>query len=61
MKNYGIKQQILLDDQARTQIIMIKNIKMKFKSDDSLPLNKTLELCNMIIVLRYVCHEINKY
>ena len=56
MKNYGIKQQILLDDQARTQIIMIKNIKMKFKSDDSLLLNKTLELCNVIIVLRYVCH-----
>ena len=56
MKNYGIKQQSLLDDQARTQIIMIKNIKMKFKSDDSLLLNKTLELCNVIIVLRYVCH-----
>ena len=29
-------------------------MKIKFNSDDDLPLNKTLELYNMIIVLRSV-------
>ena len=31
-------------------------MKIKFNSDDDLPLNKTLELYNMIIVLRSVFH-----
>ena len=36
---------------------------MEIKSDldDNLPLNKTLKLCNMIIVIRAVFHEDNKY
>ena len=33
-------------------------MKIKFNSDDDLPLNKSLELRNMIIV---VFHEDNKY
>ena len=32
-------------------------MKIKFNSDDDLPLNKTLEPCNLIIVIRSVFHE----
>ena len=38
-----------------------KYVKIKFNSDDDLPLNKTLELYNMIIVVRAVFHEDKKY
>ena len=37
-----------------------KYMNIKFNSDDSLHLRKTLELYNMIIVVRYVFHEGNK-
>ena len=36
-------------------------MKIKFNSDDDLPLKKTLELYNMIIIVRSVFHEGNKY
>ena len=36
-------------------------MKVRFNSDDNLTLNKTLELCNMIIVIRSVFHEGSKY
>ena len=35
-------------------------MKIKFNSDDDLPLNKTLKIRNMIIVARTVFHENNK-
>ena len=38
-----------------------KYIKIKFNSDDELPLNKTIEIPSMIIVVRAVFHENNKY
>ena len=38
-----------------------KYMKIKLKSDDELPLNKTLELHNMTIVVRAVFYEGNKY
>ena len=38
-----------------------KCIKTKFNFDDDLPVNKTLELCNIIIVIRSVFHEDSKY
>ena len=38
-----------------------KYMKFKFNSDDDLPLKKTLELRNMIIIVRAVFHEDNKY
>ena len=38
-----------------------KYMKIKFNFDDHLPLNKTLELRNMIIVVSSVFHEGNKY
>ena len=44
-------------------MIMMKNIymKTKFNSDDKLPLNKTIEIPSMIIVVRAAFHENNKY
>ena len=38
-----------------------KYMKIKFNSDDQLPLNKTIESSNMIIVVTAVFHENNKY
>ena len=38
-----------------------KYMKIKFNSDDELPLNKTTEIPSMIIVVRAVFHENNKY
>ena len=36
-------------------------MKIKFNSDDSLPLNKTIEIPSMTIIVRAVFHENNKY
>ena len=36
-------------------------MKTKFNLDNDLPLKKTLELHNMVIVFRFVFHEDNKY
>ena len=38
-----------------------KYMKIKFNSDDELPLNKTIEIYSMIIVVRAVFYENNKY
>ena len=38
-----------------------KYMKIKFNSDDELPLNKTIEIPTMAIVIRVVFHENNKY
>ena len=35
-------------------------MKIKFNSDDELPLNKTIEIPTMAIVVRAVFHENNK-
>ena len=39
----------------------VKYMKIKFDSDDELPLNKTLEIHIATIVVRAVFHENNKY
>ena len=36
-------------------------MKIKFNSDDELPLNKTIEIPSMIMVVRAVFYEKNKY
>ena len=36
-------------------------MKIKFNSDDELPLNKTIEIPSMVIVVRAAFHENNKY
>ena len=38
-----------------------KYIKIKFNSDSELPLNKTIEIPSMIVVVRVVFYENNKY
>ena len=38
-----------------------KYIKIKFNSGDELPLNKTIEIPSIAIVVRAVFHEIKKY
>ena len=42
-------------------MIMKKNMKVKFNSDDELPLNKTREITTMATVVRAVFHENNTY
>ena len=34
---------------------------IEFNSDDDFPLNKTLGICSMIMVIRTAIHEENKY
>ena len=51
MKNCGLKS----DDYDE------KFIKIKLDSDDKLPLNKTIELPVMVIVVRATFYENNKY
>ena len=36
-------------------------MKINFSSEDKLPLNKTIKIPSMIIVVRAVFHESNKY
>ena len=38
-----------------------KYMKIKFNSDDDLPLNKRVKFYNMVIAVRIVFHESNKY
>ena len=38
-----------------------KYMKIKFNFDDDLPLNKTLEIRSMVIIVRSIFHEGNKY
>ena len=38
-----------------------ENMKFKFNSDDDLPLNKMIEIPRMIIVVKTVFHENNRY
>ena len=38
-----------------------KGMKIKFNSDDELPLNKTIEIPRMIIVIEAIFLENNKY
>ena len=38
-----------------------KYMKIKFDSDDNLPLNKTVEIPLMILVVRAIFHKNNKY
>ena len=38
-----------------------KYLKIKFNLDDDLPLMKTLELCDIVILVRSIFHEDKKY
>ena len=61
MKNCGIKSEILLDQQPITDNYVKKYMKIKFNSDNNLPLKKALYSHKMRLVLRFVFHEGKKY
>ena len=62
MKNCGIKSENLITPISnKSDICDEKYMNIKFNSDDDCALKKTLELQNMVIVLRSAFHETNKY
>ena len=42
-------------------MVMMKNMKIKFDSNDELPLNKKIKIPVMVIVVTAVFHENDKY
>ena len=69
-KNKVLKKYTELWDEIKNLIEKIDNkpskygkdfMKIKFESDDKLPLNKLLKLCMLIIIVRSVCKEDGKY
>ena len=62
MKNCGIKSENLIRPITNeSDIYDEKYMNIKFNSNDDLALKKTLELHNMVIVLRSTFHETDKY
>ena len=61
MEKYEAKPEILLDQHEITPKIMMKNIWKPDAIQIMICLNKILQLYNMIIVVRSVFHEGNKY
>ena len=60
MKNCGLKPEII-SVTTKPDDYDEKYIKIKFDSDDELPLNKTIEIPVMIIVVRAIFYENNKH
>ena len=59
IKNCGVKLVITLGQELNTEMIMIKKyMKIKFNSENKLPLNKTIEIPSMIIAVRTVFMKI---
>ena len=62
MKNCGLKSEIsLFSVTKKSHVYYEKYIKIKFYSDDEWPLNKTIEITVMIIVVRVIFHENTSY
>ena len=62
MHNCGLKSDMQLGPQLKSQMIMMKNIKkIKFYSDDKLPLRKTIETPVMVIIVKAIFYENRKY
>ena len=57
----GIKNEIVTINGGKPSEYKKDFMKIKFDSDDSLPLNKTLKLHNMTIIMRSVFEEDGKY
>ena len=59
IKNCRVKLVITLGQKLNTEMIMIKKyMKIKFNSENKLPLNKTIEIPSMIIAVRTVFMKI---
>ena len=56
----GIKNKIETINSGKTSEYYKDFMKIKFNSADNLPLNKTLKLCNMTLVIRFVFEEHGK-
>ena len=62
MKNLWIKIRDLIRSVTKeSDDFDEKYIKINFDSDDELPLNKTIEIPVMVIVVRAILYENNKY
>ena len=57
---HGIKNEIERINNCKKSEYDKDFMKIKFNSDDNLPLNKILKLCNMTIVIRSVFEEDGK-
>ena len=57
----GVKSDLIMSVAKNSDDYEEKYMKIKFKSDDELPLNKTTEVSNMITVVRAIFLENNKY
>ena len=58
MKNYGLKSKSITKN---VNDYDEKYVEIKFDSDENLPLNKTIEISLMTLVVRAISHENNKY
>ena len=61
MKKCEAKTEIFLDQHVITQTIIMKNIRKSDLIQMMIYLNKMLQLYDMAIVVRSVCHGSNKY
>ena len=61
MRNSGVKSDLIRSITKNLDDYDEKYMKIKFDSDDDLPLNKTIEIHNVTIVVRVVFHKNNKY
>ena len=61
MANCGLKKNLIRPVTKKSDDYDEKYIKIKLDSDDKLPLNKTIEIPVMVIVVRAVFYKNNKY
>ena len=61
MKNCGLTRYLIRSKNNNPDKYDEKYMKIKFNSQDDLPINKTLELRNVILIARSVFHENKKY
>ena len=57
----GIKDQVEKIDNGKLEDYEKDNMKIKFNSDDNLPLNKQLEFLSVTVIVRSVFEEVGKY
>ena len=61
IKNCELKSDLIRSVTKKSDDYDEKYMKIKFNSDDELPLNKTIKIPVMVIVVRAVFHEDHKY
>ena len=61
MKNSGLKRDLIGSVTKNSDDYDAKYIKIKLDSDNKLPLNKTIEIAGIVIVVSAIFYENNKY